>query len=379
MKRLFNRELVEIFLLFAAWRIWITVFALFGIVFFQPYSRDLFGGGFNNYIGNPLFWGWSNFDGEHYISIAQYGYKDLQHSFFPLYPLLINILSPEKNMESYVLTGLLLSNVSFLASLIVFRKLVKNEYGDKVARMAIISLLIFPTSFFFGAVYTESLFLLTILLSFYFVIRQKWLLSGIFGMLASVTRIQGVFLLPSFFLGHLKHKGRGLRVISIALIPIGIFVYLYFLYQTTGNALAFYTDLKSFGQQREVGKFVLLPQVLWRYIKMLTSLKINSPIYLTISMEFLTAILGLILIVWGFLKRLKPAYLVFALLSYILPTLSGSFSSLPRYILILFPLFIIMGIFLSKQRIFVRTAVLSLLTVLLIIETMLFVRGYWVG
>ena len=54
---------------------------------------------------------------------------------------------------------------------------------------------------------------------------------------------------------------------------------------------------------------------------------------------------------------------MFAFLSFLLPTLSGSFSSLPRYFVVIFPYFILLGGLLSS--------ILKLLRV--------FVSGYWVA
>ena len=378
MKNWFNKDLLEVFLLFAAWRIWITVFALVGIIFLQPYSRSFFGGGFDNYMGNPLFWGWSNFDGEHYMSIAQYGYKNLQHSFFPLYPLLLRWFSIPTSLLRLAQSGLIISNVSFLASLYVLMRLVSKEYGYKVARLTCVSLLVFPTSFFFGANYTESLFLLLVLLSFYQFNNNNSLTAGLSAMLASAARIQGMFLFPAYLWGYLKTKNK-MYLLTLLLAPLGLVGYLFFLQKTTGSALSFYSDLSPFGAQREVGKLVLFPQILWRYIKILTSLEYKNALYLTISLELATAVIGLALLVLGYVKKLKIEYLIFALLSFILPTLSGSFSSFPRYFVVVFPYFILLGSMLSSMPVFWRTSMLLVSTILLAVQTMMFLSGYWVA
>lgn len=379
MQKLFDKKsLVEVTLLFLAWRIWITIFALLGLIFLQPYSRSFFGGGFDNYMTNPLFWGWSNFDGEHYLSIAQYGYKNLQHSFFPLYPLLVRWLSSSASILSLARSGLIISNVSFLASLYVLMHLVSKEYGHKIARLTGISLLVFPTSFFFGANYTESLFLLLILLSCYLVNIKNSLGAGFTAMLASATRLQGIFLCPVFLWKYIKTKKK-IYLLTLVLAPLGILSYLYFLQKTTGSALSFYSDLSPFGAQREVGKLILFPQVFWRYIKILTSIEVKNALYLNVSLEFVTAIAGAALLVWGYLKKLKPQYLIFALFSFVLPTLSGSFSSLPRYFVVIFPYFILLGGLLSSMPRLFKIGILSASILLLAIQTMMFISGYWIA
>src|SRR3989344_63497 len=124
----------------------------------------------------------ANFDGAHYLLIAKNGYTTYQQAFFPLYPLLIRWLSPIFS-NNLLLTGLIISNFSFLLGLIIFSKYLKVILGrsetttpeslldsgrprSSLARMTqrslviwlIIFLLTFPTSFFFGSIYTEGLF-----------------------------------------------------------------------------------------------------------------------------------------------------------------------------------------------------------------------------
>src|SRR3989344_1707248 len=68
----------------------------------------------------------ANFDGAHYLLIAKNGYAQYQQAFFPLYPLLIRWLSP-LFLNNHLVTGLLISNLSFLVGLFIFKK-----YSDLV-------------------------------------------------------------------------------------------------------------------------------------------------------------------------------------------------------------------------------------------------------
>ena len=58
----------------------------------------------------------ANFDGLHYIFIARDGYVQYEQAFFPLYPLSIKFLTP-LFFNNQLLTGLLISNVSFFLGL----------------------------------------------------------------------------------------------------------------------------------------------------------------------------------------------------------------------------------------------------------------------
>src|SRR3990167_194711 len=102
-----------------------------------------------------FFTAFANFDGAHYLLIAKNGYTQYQQAFFPLYPLLIRWLSPIFS-NNLLLTGLIISNVSFLLGLYIFSKYLKLTINNQQLTIwSIVFLLVFPTSFFFGAVYTE--------------------------------------------------------------------------------------------------------------------------------------------------------------------------------------------------------------------------------
>ena len=341
------------------------------------------GGGLSNYIHNPTFWSFANFDGEHYISIATYGYKPLQYFFFPLYPYLIGALSLTKSMFGIVLTGQIISNTLFFVSLIGLWKLVRLDYQSKIANLVVILLLIFPTSFYFAAVYTESLFLALVVWSFYFSRKKNFLLTSILAGLASATRIIGVIMLPVLFIEWFQQdkKDRSLKQLAfLGLSGLGIVAYMFYLHMHTGNALEFKTSLEYvYGEQRS-DALVLLPQVIYRYIfKILPSM--NWSYFagsFSLLLEFMSGILFLILSIISFFK-LRKSYAAYLIAGYLIPTLSGSFSSMSRYVLVLFPGFILMAIYVEKLPQNTRYTLYIAMIVCLAIATALFSRGYWIA
>ncbi|MDP2860779.1 MAG: glycosyltransferase family 39 protein [bacterium] len=161
---------------------------------------------------NPLdyLYGLANFDGIHYLRTVNEGYKaEFSQAFFPLYPILIKTVGVF-TFNNFLISGLIISNLSFLLGLIFFYKLAKEDFGENVARWGTVFLLTFPTSFFFGAVYNEGLFFLLVVLGFYAGRKNRWLLAGIAGGLASATRFFGILLLPalavSFWEVNIKGK-----------------------------------------------------------------------------------------------------------------------------------------------------------------------------
>lgn len=385
-KKLLTAEKINILLFFLSWRIWTLAFAAFGIVFLPLYGKDFFGGGLENYFERPLVWGWLNFDGEHYLAIVQRGYEPLTHAFFPLYPLLIRILS-FNHPALFVPLGLLLTNCFFFLSLVFLKKLIKLDYSLNIQTYSLLTLIVFPTSFFMGAFYTESLFLLSSVLCFLCARRAKWFAAGVFGALAASTRIFGILLLPALLVEWATQKRGKLStrpidlvdIIYICITALGLVGYMYFLYKTSNNPFSFYTEQKYFSQDRTTTQLIILPQVFWRYLKMLATVDTRSHLYLTITFEFLSSLIVIALLIFGYLSKVRPSYLLFAFLGLIIPSLTGTFTSFPRYILSLFPIFIVLGLFLNKTTPTARIIFITISAALSLVQITLFIRGYWIG
>lgn len=378
------KDIKSLLLLFVTWRLGLF-FVLILAVRFVLLQEDFLGGGVTQYIKNPLFWSWINFDGEHYLAIIQQGYRPLTYFYFPLYPLVARILTFwGENQFSFASGGLMISNTLFVIALMGLKKLVDLDHKKVVSRTTIILLLLFPTSFYFGSFYTESLFLSLSVWSFYFARKKMWLLSGVMAGLSTATRVVGLSLLPALAIeAYLQRKDKnfniGKVILGLTAVPVGIITYMYFLKVVTGDPLEFLHSVEIFGQQRS-STFVLLPQVLYRYIfKILPNINYYYfPVVFTTYLEFITAVVFLVAIIYSFFRQ-RLSYVIYSLFAFVIPTLSGSFSSLPRYVLVAFPVFIIFSQLLQKSKKTVRYLVYFLLVVSLIVATSLFTRGYWVS
>ena len=367
---------------FLSWRVALFIF-LFLAIKILPQQKLFLGGGLTNYLQNPYFWAWTNFDGEHYLSIAQNGYGFGEQAFFPLFPLLIKFLGKllGGSLIVFNLSGLLISNASFLIGLLGLIRLVRLDYSERVARAALILFLLFPTSFYFGSVYTESLFFALVIWSFYCAKKQRWLFASCLGALASATRVIGIVILPALFLEWWSKKAKkiDIQVIFLFLIPLGLAGYMYYLYIRHGDPLAFWRALPGFGEQRSTVP-ILLPQVFYRYIfKILPQINYSYfPIVFSTYLEFLSGVAFLAISSLAFFK-MRLSYSTFLILGYLLPTLSGSFSSFSRYVLVLFPAFILAASYLSKATRLTQILIYTLLFICLAVATTLFVRGYWLA
>lgn len=178
---------------------------------------------------------WRNWDGHWYTLIALHGYSydRATTAFYPLYPLLLRWTAwlLDGQIE---LAGVLLSNLCFLAALVLLYRLIELDFSASLAKRALLYLALFPTAYYFSAVYSESLFLLVSVGAFYAARRDRWWLAGLCGFLAALTRIHGVLLVIPLGLLFLKQQGFDPRrwrsnPISLTLVPAGLMAYMAYL------------------------------------------------------------------------------------------------------------------------------------------------------
>lgn len=337
-----------------------------------------------NVIRNIFLYPWGSFDGVHYLSIAVFGYSN-DFGFFPLYPLLIRIVATVFGMRPQIdeipfFAALLLSDIFFLASLFVFYKLIRLDHNESVTFRSVFFLLLFPASFFFVSLYAESLFFLLLLLSFYFARKKQWFTATIFGVLLSATRLVGIFILPALLYEYFReggYKERGWKgLLPLLLIPVGTIAFSIYNFILTSNFFAFISAQGNFGNNRSVDTIVLIPQTLVRYAKILTSLSQTQYEWWISLLEVGLFSLVCLLLFYAWRKHVRASYLLFSLLAFLLPVHSGTFTGLPRYAIVLFPIYIAFGLI---HNVWIRTVILVLSTLLLSVLLMFFSKGYFVA
>jgi hypothetical protein len=304
-----------------------------------------------------------------YISIVNNGYslKANTTAFFPLYPLLIRLISSLKG--NLWTSGLWISNISFLIALFYIYALSKQEFDDGTASRTVFYIAAAPAAFFFSTVYTESVFLLFLAACFYYSRNGKWLLAAIAGALASATRLTGV-LAASFILFEALWQ-QGVRFvpkpwnlqaqINILTVDVhtlpkarkgifasifsssGLIAYMVFLYQKFGDPLAFLRAENSWNRtiswdwplrliQNTINFHRIKGNILYGGIDNLEHLM--DPI-------FLIFFIPLVIIV---VLKFRPSFGLFTLLSFLLPITSGSAESTRRFVLTLIPCYLLLAL-----------------------------------
>jgi Gpi18-like mannosyltransferase len=337
-------------------------------------------------INLPLFIkSFANFDGIFYLRIAKQSYSQFEHAFFPLFPILINKLSFIFNNNLFI-TGFVISNLCFLLGLLIFKKYLDKILKNKKAVFwTLLFFIFFPTSFFFGSVYTEGLFFLFAALVFYLLDIKKGFLAAIVSVLASLTRFVGIFLfIPFLFYSFSKsNKKQQIKLWFYSLFPfIGLVIYSIYLKLTINDPFAFFTSQEAFQAGRST-KLILFPQVIYRYIKIFLTADWNFQYFVAI-LEFLFFVFFITILTVQLYKLIKEkiknipllSLSTFSLINLLIPTATGTFLSIPRFSLLSLSVFIFLGMLKNK---WVKILLLTLFIFLHIILLMFFIRGYFIA
>jgi len=396
-------KIKKIFLLFFTWRILLWIPVIVGY-FYLPIRKGYDYILFSDYIlrASPFFHftvnPFANFDGVHYLTIASQGYT-VNAGFFPLFPILIRTITtvliaiiPLQIDIVLFYVGLILNAVLLLLGLYAFNKLLRLDYKENIASQSIFFLLAFPTSFFFAAVYSESLFFFLTILIFYFARKKNWIIVAVCGCLLSATRPVGIAIIPAILyelirsekvsasnvLGHFfKFRKLWFKTIAISItIFSGIGAYSIFNYVKWKDPIFFIHVQGAFLNHRSVSSFIFFPQTIVRYIKIFITVSPTQYDWWIALFELSIFLIASFLLFYAWKKKVRSSYLIFSLLCLLIPVSTGTFSGVPRYTLVLFPIFIALALSTNKMV----KAIYSFVSILLLgILFMLFSRGYFVA
>jgi Gpi18-like mannosyltransferase len=331
-------------------------------------------------VGNvyKILYIWKKWDALHYLKIAKNGYTDVGDDryllvFYPLYPALVACF--DFFTGDSVLSGFIVSGIASVVLAVCFRELVRLDFPERVAQASVLFLLIFPTSFFLHIPYTESLFLALTVGAFLAARKRRWLIAGVLGLFACVTRVNGLILVPAFLYEvwdeYSDTKKFNKEWLYLLFLPVGIGGYLGLNFYVSGNPLQFLEYQRVHWHR----------YFRWPWIGVAESFK--KIVYSTPSraimigfQELLFVGIGLAATLAGW-RMLRGSYRVWMAANWLLFLSTSFVLSVPRYTLTIFPLFIVVAYYCHRSRflnIFITISSLFLLA-FFITE---FVQGKWV-
>ena len=322
---------------------------------------------------------WNRWDAPHYLDLARMGYvregvEARWIVFYPLYPWLVRAAAFVLRDE--MLGAFFVSAVASVAAGVLLYRLARLDESEEVARASVFFMLVFPTAYFLHIGYTESLFLALALGSFLAARSRWWLVAGLLGGLAAMTRVNGLLLFPALAFEmreeYLETGRRGgpLGWLGLLLVGAGFGVYLLINWWVMGDPRAFLDAQGDYWYKSLTWPWVGVRET-WNSIWG----RAPSEAQMVGWQEFFFVLLGLGVTAWGWL-RLRTSYAVWMTCNWLLWTSTKFVLSVPRYTLVLFPAFILFArLRVSRPAWGAAVAIWSLLFLGLFAAR--FAQGYW--
>ncbi len=310
---------------------------------------------------------WARWDSDWFLRIAENGYSwpSSTPAFFPLYPLLVagagRILAGH-----HVLAGVVVSLAAGAAAFALLYRLSLARLGEDAARRTVLFVAIAPTSLFFGAVYSESLFLLLAVAAFLAAERGRFGKAGMIAGLALLTRSAGVALVPALVVLAWRAPNRRRAITGVAVAPLLFALYPLVLAVWIGHPFAF---LEA---QRVVWERRLSPAG-----------PLGGLIAAAQERELLDLGVAIALIVLGIVawRRLGAAYGIYTLVSVAIPLTFVSDKiplwSMQRFAVVVFPAFMALATLTRSRRAVAVTA--TILGAWLAVYVVRWALWYWVA
>lgn len=362
-------------------------------------------------IQDVLFSNFSKWDSNWYINIAKNGYYSAKSSaFFPLYPLLLRLFRKITSLN-YIVCGIAISSICFLIALYYLQKLVEIDFNSLAAKKTVYILALNPVAFYFTSVYTESLFFMLSVLCLYYIRSKKWINAGIFGALCSATRNTGIILALPFVVEYiftilpkqaykkkcsLKQRFKIIKLefnisnikkyksgLWVCIIPVGLIIYMIYLYNKFGNACTFISSQSDYGRGT-LNPIISIAVGMWATLKM-TVYKYGFRIQFYYFFEFVSVLCFVVLSILC-VRKMRFSYWVLMVISLLIPltkpaltgTVTDYFVSFPRYMMVSYPFMLSWYLIISRNN----TIYILLITISIIIlefNVYFWSLKYWVA
>ena len=319
---------------------------------------------------------WNQWDAQHYLYLAANGYTasgDARNliAFFPLYPALVSAVASVG--LPLRLAALVISNVAGVVAAILLYELARLDQPSKAAFRAAAFFTLFPTAYFLLVGYTEALFCALAFGTVYAARHRQWIASGLLGGLASASRLTGLALVPYLLVeaatrnrGRAGERRRPLTAVSVVIA--GFLVYLATNQLVLGDPFAFVAVQRQHWSHSLAAPWVGFAQAVrsigWRVPW--EKLTVGAG-------EIAGGVIAYAVSVLAWL-RLRPADAIYATVLTVMVTFLPFWLSIPRYLLAMYPLFLLVGRIRSRWLYLVMVAA-SLTS--LVIFGLAFGRGYW--
>jgi Mannosyltransferase (PIG-V) len=317
----------------------------------------------NRYTHKSLGTDLSAWDGKWFISAARHGWPDHlptvnghvtgnTSAFFPLYPLAIRWFGWLTSI-SPLTSGLVISGATGLTAVVGVGMLVRNYADEQQARRAALFFVVFPGTFVFSLAYSEGIAISCLSFGLLALLRKKWVLAGLLGLLATATSpIALAFVLScAWCAGRELIRNRDWRSLAApVLAPLGFLGFMLWLWA--------HTDVMSAWRITERQGWQSYPSVLYP-VHIVTTF-VSDPVAPTETGQilFVGTVVGLIGAVLAIRQRQPAPVLIYGLAAFVMAAVAAPVGLRPRFLMLAFPLVVAFGTY-FRGRAFVWAVAVS--------------------
>ncbi len=280
-----------------------------------------------------------HYDADWYTGIIYKGYRTdpiyngtVDWAYFPFMPLMVKAFC-QMGFHNINVVGFFVNTMAFTWALYLGFRYILLTRNSPVTGVVFSAFMCFGAhSFYFSCLYTESFYLLLLTAALYCLEQKKYLWAGVVGALLSATRNTGVMIIFAIAVHFIIQENRQKRswkdwipdffknhrlVLGTALVPLGLFLFMLFLKNLTGDPFAFMRAQVAWG--RSIGNPFRNVYVSLRSVN---------------AMEFrlaLWALAGLFLI-WRMVRNKRWVECIMAIILLLIPLATG-ITSIHRYML----------------------------------------------
>ena len=298
-------------------------------------------------LSGPTRWFLERFtwwDSFHFLRIVDRGYLALpvgggDQAFFPGYPLAIAAVRPLAGGNA-PMAGFVVSVVAGTVAAAVLWHLGRLTTGTpRGGWLAVTVLAVAPYGFFLVTVYSEALFLACAFGAWAAGLTRRWWLAGVLVALASLVRINGLFLAVALGVLYLTQHRRRLRpdVLALALPLVAVGGFFAYLRLRTGSWNA-WQDAQDLGWHRGLAAPWTGLANGWHSARTAGS----ADLVISRWADLVVTVAGIALVVVLAVLRRWPET-VFVLLNVAVLACSTTLISAPRYALMWFPAYLLVA------------------------------------
>ncbi len=301
-------------------------------------------------MGNPKYYNLSRtltqWDGQHYLSIARDGYEMFPCWFgrgyicgnvgwFPLLPMIGRIVAVPGIAHDWAL--ILVSWLAFLIGTLMLYRLIESKYGERTAMLSTVAMLVFPGAFYFLTAFPNALYLMLAVLIFVLIEQRRylwlWIPAGMLAVAHPSGSVIGLPLLYLFVRDWKSNTARERLLLFAAMAAMASAIAIYFsYYAVTFGDFFLYSKFQAQSYYAHEVTFPLIPVV-----QLFMQPSVDYPAFAMLA--FVIAVVAV------FYRRTIPVswqVFMFGLLLFS-PTM-GTTDSYFRYVEAAFPMFAMVGL-----------------------------------